>query len=80
MAPPRICMRVELLAVYSTLRRAYQPGDTIDLPDADAIRLIKRELANPVRDAQTELAIAPQGERTVQRTKTEPFHRKDKRS
>jgi len=73
-------MRVELMTVYSTLRRAYQPGDTVDLPDADAIRLIDRELAKPVRAEQTEMAVMSSGEKAVQRGgRTTPFPRKDKR-
>lgn len=72
-------MRVELLTVYSTLRRAYQAGDTIDLPDADAIRLINRELARPVRETQTEMAIVPQGERAARHGRTETASRKERR-
>lgn len=60
-------MRVKLTTVYSTLRRAYQAGDEIDLSDSEAIRLIERELAQPVRGEQRELAIAPAGEQAVKR-------------
>ncbi len=63
-------MRVELLAIYSTLRRAYQPGETLDLPDADAIRLIERELARPVRAERAETAVLPRAERAVRRGRT----------
>lgn len=70
-------MRVELLAVYSTLRRAYQPGETLDLPDEDAVRLIERELARPVRTEQAEMAVQPRTERAVQRPRTAIRKRKD---
>lgn len=73
-------MRVELLTVYSTLRRAYQTGDTVDLPDADAIRLIDRELAKPVRAVQTEMAVVSGGERALESGRSAPQSRKDKRS
>ena len=78
---PRYPMRVELLTVYSTLRRAYQAGDTIDLPDADAIRLINRELAKPVRSLQIETAVLPMGEKTDQRGggRLTPSSKKEKR-
>ncbi len=69
-------MRVELLAVYSTLRRAYQPGETLELPDKDAIRLIERELARPVRVEQAETAVRPRAEQAVQRARTASSKRK----
>jgi hypothetical protein len=73
-------MRVELLTVYSTLRRAYRIGETINLPDADAIRLIDRELAKPVRGIQTEMAVVSQGEHAIQRGgRSIPQSKKDKR-
>lgn len=72
-------MRVELLTVYSTLRRAYQPGETVDLPDADAIRLIDRELAKPVREFQTEMTVVSGGERAIVRGRSIPQSRKDRR-
>jgi hypothetical protein len=65
-------MRVELLAIYSTLRRAHQPGETLDLPDREAIRLIERGIARPVRTEQPELAVLPRPERAVRRRK--PVH------
>jgi hypothetical protein len=62
-------MQVELLAVYSTLRRAYRPGERIDLPEADAIRLIERSLARPVRAANVETTSPVRGERAVKRNR-----------
>ncbi len=70
-------MRVELLTVYSTLRRAYQPGETLDLPDEEAIRLIERELARPVRAEQAEKAVLPRTERAVRRGRTAIPKRKE---
>ena len=69
-------MRVELLTVYSTLRRAYQPGETLELPDAEAIRLIERELARPLRAEQTEMAVQPRAERAVRRGRIASSKRK----
>lgn len=69
-------MRVELLTVYSTLRRAYRPGERIDLPEADAIRLIERELARPVRAEGIETAEPPRAERAVQRARNSISKRK----
>jgi len=70
-------MRVELLTVYSTLRRAYQPGETLDLPDDEAIRLIERNLARPLRAEPTETAVRPRAERAVQRGRTPTPKRKE---
>jgi hypothetical protein len=64
-------MRVELLTVFSTPRRAYQPGEDIDLPDRDARRLISRKLARPARRRQPELGVQNKGEHAVQRGGTE---------
>lgn len=58
-------MRVRLLTSLSDLRRAYQHGDTVDLADADARRLIDRGLAEIVRPVVTETTSLRRGERAV---------------
>ncbi len=58
-------MRIELLEAYVTRARAYKPGERIDLADTDAIRLIERKLAKPVRGKKAEQAVAPKGERAT---------------
>lgn len=68
-------MRVELLAVYSTSRRAYQPGEEIDIDDRDARRLISRQLAKPVRKLKGERTVSGGGEETVRRGGTETTSR-----
>lgn len=58
-------MRIELLTDLTTIYRAYRPGDVVDFPKADALRLINRGLASPVRGQKPELAVASRGERAV---------------
>lgn len=57
-------MQVKLNASLATELRTYQAGDVVTLPDSDAISLIKRGMASPVRAEHVDLAVQPPAETT----------------
>lgn len=59
-------MKVKLLTTLAGQRRTYAVGEVVDLPTADATRLIERELAEPIRN-QPEIETPSRVEQTVQR-------------
>lgn len=67
-------MRVKLLTILARARKADGVGDKVDLPDAEAIELIKRGLAEPVRDIETETAVPQEGERAAARARGRASH------
>jgi len=50
-------MRVELLVSRATPRGAERPGDVLDLPKREAMRLIQAGHAKPVRTRAAEKAV-----------------------
>lgn len=58
-------MRVKLLTTRADQRRRYEIGDELDLPIAEAIRLIEDGQAQAAREIETEIAVGPEGERAV---------------
>lgn len=58
-------MQVRLNASLATALRTYQAGDVVTLPDSDAVTLIKRGTAVPVRLEQVERTVRSPQEATV---------------
>lgn len=61
-------MRIKLLTAMADFRRVWPAGAVINHPDDDALRLIERGHAEPVRDESPPDIPAPtRGEQTVRR-------------
>lgn len=59
-------MKVKLLVSRATATGAENRGDVIEVDDAEAVRMIEAEQAEPVRSAGTEKAVAkPKAEKAV---------------
>lgn len=65
-------MRIRLLTSLATAARAFDEGEVIDWPDAEAIRLVAGGQAVPQIEREIERAIAPPaGERRSKRAAKE---------
>jgi len=65
-------MLIRLLTSYSDNRRGYHAGEIINIADADAARLIGRQLAEHARVEPVETtAKPPLGERAVRKFRHE---------
>lgn len=61
-------MKIRLLTTRADRARRYEIGDEIDVPEGEAIALIKSKQAEPVRSRPRELAIPhSRGERATAR-------------
>ena len=59
-------MKVKLLVSRATATGAENRGDVIEVDDAEAVRMIEAEQAEPVRSAGTEKAVSkPKAEKAV---------------
>lgn len=52
-------MKVKLLIAMAGVHHAFRPGQIVDLPDADAERMLDRGLAEPVDDQSVPAAKLP---------------------
>ena len=52
-------MKIKLLVARATANGAENRGDVIDVPDAEALRMIEAEQAVAVRESAPERAVKP---------------------
>lgn len=62
---PDTIMQIKLTASLATALRTYQAGDVVTMPDGDAVTLIKRGIAMPMRSEKVERTVQSPAEATV---------------
>jgi hypothetical protein len=58
-------MKIKLRTVYANEKGAFQPGEIKDLPNSEAIELIKGGFATPIKDHEAEVAMIKPAETMV---------------